>query len=249
MFALTNWSDELFPHALARFDFLALFDDIVVSGAEGLAKPDPAIFERAARADRPAAGDAASSSTTRRPTSPPPPRAGLDAIRFTGDARCGLSCGRAACRSEARRRRARRRAPRQRGPLDLQQRDALPLRLERRLAAADPEQPLGPEQVDHREDVERERDDPQPGDRLDDLVDLERDEDAGADHRDVLAPALHQPEADRLDELQDAVRQHAGRTISSVECWAFSAFSISRTGPADSRSTPSRSATGRSSGR
>lgn len=46
VFALTNWSDELFPHALARFDFLGLFGDIVVSGAEGVAKPDPAIFER-----------------------------------------------------------------------------------------------------------------------------------------------------------------------------------------------------------
>ena len=45
LFALTNWSDELFPQALDRFDFLGLFDDIVVSGAERVAKPDPAIFE------------------------------------------------------------------------------------------------------------------------------------------------------------------------------------------------------------
>jgi 2-haloacid dehalogenase len=45
LFALTNWSHELFPQAQARFDFLTLFDDIVVSGAEKLAKPDPAIFE------------------------------------------------------------------------------------------------------------------------------------------------------------------------------------------------------------
>ena len=50
VFALTNWSDELFPQALDRFDFLGLFEDIVVSGAEGLAKPDPAVFERAADA-------------------------------------------------------------------------------------------------------------------------------------------------------------------------------------------------------
>jgi 2-haloacid dehalogenase len=42
---LTNWSAELFPHARHRFDFLALFDDVVVSGEEGVAKPDPAIFE------------------------------------------------------------------------------------------------------------------------------------------------------------------------------------------------------------
>ena len=45
LFALTNWSRELFPQALERFDFLALFEDIVVSGAEKLAKPDPAVFE------------------------------------------------------------------------------------------------------------------------------------------------------------------------------------------------------------
>jgi 2-haloacid dehalogenase len=44
VFALTNWSDELFPYALDRFDFLGLFDDIVVSGAEGVAKPDPEVF-------------------------------------------------------------------------------------------------------------------------------------------------------------------------------------------------------------
>ena len=142
----------------------------------GVAKPDPAIFEvlrdagsagrwrRCVFVDDSAANVAAAE------------RAGLDAIRFTGDRRCGLSCGRAACRSEAAARA--RRGVGQRGPLDLQQRDALPLRLERRLAAADPEEPLGPEDVDHREDVERERRDPHPGDRLDDLVDLQRDEDA-----------------------------------------------------------------------
>src|SRR6478672_5135357 len=44
LFALTNWSAELFPVALERFDFLALFDDIVVSGQVGVAKPDPAVF-------------------------------------------------------------------------------------------------------------------------------------------------------------------------------------------------------------
>jgi 2-haloacid dehalogenase len=42
---LTNWSAELFPDARHRFDFLALFDDVVVSGEVGVAKPDPAIFE------------------------------------------------------------------------------------------------------------------------------------------------------------------------------------------------------------
>jgi 2-haloacid dehalogenase len=45
LFALTNWSEELFPEALRRFDFLELFDDIIVSGEEGVAKPDPEIWE------------------------------------------------------------------------------------------------------------------------------------------------------------------------------------------------------------
>ncbi|WP_018155719.1 HAD family hydrolase [Demetria terragena] len=45
LFALTNWSEELFPEAVARFDFLDLFHDIVVSGEEGVAKPDPEIFD------------------------------------------------------------------------------------------------------------------------------------------------------------------------------------------------------------
>ena len=43
--ALTNWSAELFPHAEAAFDFLGLFEGIVVSGREGVAKPDPAVFD------------------------------------------------------------------------------------------------------------------------------------------------------------------------------------------------------------
>lgn len=43
-YALTNWSAETFPLARERYDFLGLFDDIVVSGELGVAKPDPAIF-------------------------------------------------------------------------------------------------------------------------------------------------------------------------------------------------------------
>lgn len=46
--ALTNWSAETFPVALDKFDFLDLFDDIIVSGEEGVAKPDPEIFEELA---------------------------------------------------------------------------------------------------------------------------------------------------------------------------------------------------------
>ena len=45
LFGLTNWSAELFPVAQRRFDFLDLFDDIIVSGQEGVAKPNPEIFK------------------------------------------------------------------------------------------------------------------------------------------------------------------------------------------------------------
>lgn len=44
-YGLTNWSDELYPHAPERFDFLELLEDVVVSGTVGAAKPDPRAFE------------------------------------------------------------------------------------------------------------------------------------------------------------------------------------------------------------
>ena len=46
LFALTNWSSETFPSQRQRFPFLALFDGIVVSGDEGLIKPDERLFRR-----------------------------------------------------------------------------------------------------------------------------------------------------------------------------------------------------------
>jgi 2-haloacid dehalogenase len=49
LYALTNWSAETFPIARERFGFLDWFEDIVVSGEVGLAKPDPRIFELAIR--------------------------------------------------------------------------------------------------------------------------------------------------------------------------------------------------------
>jgi 2-haloacid dehalogenase len=55
MWGLTNWPDEFWSHAPEKFDFLGLLDDVVVSGTEKVAKPDPAIFEIAvARAGVPA---------------------------------------------------------------------------------------------------------------------------------------------------------------------------------------------------
>lgn len=46
LYALTNWSAELFPHALATYPGLSLFRDILVSGIEGMLKPEPAIYQR-----------------------------------------------------------------------------------------------------------------------------------------------------------------------------------------------------------
>lgn len=42
--ALTNWSAETFPRALDLYPFLAEFEGIVVSGREGMIKPDPRIY-------------------------------------------------------------------------------------------------------------------------------------------------------------------------------------------------------------
>lgn len=43
-FALTNWSAETFPKALARYDFLHWFDGRLVSGEEKTRKPFPEIY-------------------------------------------------------------------------------------------------------------------------------------------------------------------------------------------------------------
>ena len=42
---LTNWSHEFYPAAPRLFPVLDLLDDVVVSGTERVAKPDPVIFE------------------------------------------------------------------------------------------------------------------------------------------------------------------------------------------------------------
>lgn len=43
--ALTNWNADLFALAEQQYDFLEIFEDIVVSGEEGVVKPDPEIWE------------------------------------------------------------------------------------------------------------------------------------------------------------------------------------------------------------
>ena len=45
LLALTNWSAETFTPTRARYPVLDVFEGIVVSGAEKVLKPDPAIFE------------------------------------------------------------------------------------------------------------------------------------------------------------------------------------------------------------
>ncbi|NED93948.1 HAD family phosphatase [Phytoactinopolyspora alkaliphila] len=44
LYGLTNWSAETFPIARERFEWLSWFKGIVVSGEEGLVKPDPRIY-------------------------------------------------------------------------------------------------------------------------------------------------------------------------------------------------------------
>ena len=44
LYAITNFSSEKFAEAQARFPVLTRFRDVVVSGAVGLLKPDPAIY-------------------------------------------------------------------------------------------------------------------------------------------------------------------------------------------------------------
>lgn len=44
LFALTNWSAETFPIAEERYDFLQLFQGIVVSGKEKVIKPESEIY-------------------------------------------------------------------------------------------------------------------------------------------------------------------------------------------------------------
>ncbi len=44
VYALSNWSAETWPRIQHRFDFFSAFDGIVISGAIGIKKPDPAIY-------------------------------------------------------------------------------------------------------------------------------------------------------------------------------------------------------------
>ncbi|MFV0431687.1 MAG: HAD-IA family hydrolase [Alphaproteobacteria bacterium] len=44
LFGLTNFAEKLCHQTMARYDFFGTFDDVVISGAEGLVKPFEAIY-------------------------------------------------------------------------------------------------------------------------------------------------------------------------------------------------------------
>ena len=46
IYGLSNWSAETYPGAKRRFAFLAWFRGVVISGEEGVIKPDPLIYRR-----------------------------------------------------------------------------------------------------------------------------------------------------------------------------------------------------------
>ena len=49
LYGLSNWSAEMFPHAEAKYEWLELFDGVVVSGRVKMVKPDRDIFDNLLR--------------------------------------------------------------------------------------------------------------------------------------------------------------------------------------------------------
>jgi 2-haloacid dehalogenase len=85
LIALTNWSAETFPMARGRFEFLGWFEDIVVSGAERLVKPDPRIFRLALERNGLEAG-ATVFIDDQMPNVEAAAALGIDAVHFQGAA-------------------------------------------------------------------------------------------------------------------------------------------------------------------
>lgn len=57
LFGLTNWAAETFPFVYYTYDFFQIFEDIVVSGREGVIKPEPEIFQLCLQRNQIAASD------------------------------------------------------------------------------------------------------------------------------------------------------------------------------------------------
>jgi len=45
LYVLSNYNDQAFAYIRTKYDFWSLFDGFLISGEEGLTKPDPMIFE------------------------------------------------------------------------------------------------------------------------------------------------------------------------------------------------------------
>jgi len=83
MWGLTNWSHELYPHAPRNYPLLGLLEDVLVSGTEKVAKPDPAIFELAVARTGIAAEDLVFVDDSQKNVAAAI-ESGLDGIWFTG---------------------------------------------------------------------------------------------------------------------------------------------------------------------
>src|SRR5664280_1359217 len=93
----------------------------------------------------------------------------------------------------------------------LKQRVVPSLGVECGVTAPEPEEPFGPQDVGDGEQVDDQGAHPQPAEHDHDLVDLHRDEQRCGDDRGILAPALLEPQAVALGQLEDSVSQDAER--------------------------------------
>ena len=86
LYALTNWAAETFAITRERFEFLDWFCGLLVSGEEGMTKPDPAIFRLLL--DRFGLDPAAAVFVDDSEANVAAARGlGIDAVRFTGPER------------------------------------------------------------------------------------------------------------------------------------------------------------------
>ena len=84
------------------------------------------------------------------------------------------------------------------------------------MAAPEPEEPLGQQQEDGDGDVDEEGEQLEDAERVDELVDLERDEQDRGDERQVLRPPLGQPQPDHLGRLEHGVADDEQAGVEQV---------------------------------